>query len=106
MFNKYGAVKTVVDDIKFDSKAESYRYLQLKCLCEAKEIFDLKLQEKFPYYSEKKKDKKLFTYIADFTYYDKELKFHVEDVKGMRTSVFNLKKKLIEDRYPFEIEII
>ena len=65
----------------------------------------LELQPKFPYFSEKTK-KKLFTYIADFSYYDKELRLHIEDVKGVITPLFRLKKKLIEDRYGISIELV
>lgn len=34
-------------------------------------------------------------YIADFTYWDLEGAFHVLDAKGMKTSVYQLKKKLL-----------
>jgi hypothetical protein len=46
----------------------------------------------------------MFSYIADFMYYDKALsKIIIEDVKGMRTPVYNLKKKLIEKFYTIKI---
>lgn len=35
------------------------------------------------------------TYYADFTYWEKG-KYIVEDKKGVRTPVFNLKKKLLK----------
>ena len=35
---KYHNIKTTVDNIKFDSKAEGYRYLELKQLQKAKKI--------------------------------------------------------------------
>lgn len=38
MKNKYKAVKTTVDGIKFDSKAEARRYTQLKLLERAGQI--------------------------------------------------------------------
>lgn len=46
-YNKYGNIKTVIDGIKFDSKRESERYLELKLLEKAGEISDLKLQPRF-----------------------------------------------------------
>lgn len=36
--NKYGAKKTVVDGVTFDSKAEARRYQQLKLMQQAGEI--------------------------------------------------------------------
>lgn len=39
-------------------------------------------------------------YIADFTYIDeKENHLVVEDVKGVRTPLYNLKKRLMFDRF-------
>ena len=39
------------------------------------------------------------TYIADFTYYEHGKKV-VEDVKGMRTKDYIIKRKLLRWRYP------
>lgn len=35
------------------------------------------------------------SYIADFTYYDENNNFIVEDTKGMRTDVYKIKRKLM-----------
>jgi len=43
-------------------------------------------------------------YIADFTYLDKNGKLHVIDVKGVKTQVYQLKKKLMAWKYGIEIE--
>jgi hypothetical protein len=45
--HKYGAKRTEVMGIKFDSKKEANRYLELKMLARAGKIRDLKLQPKF-----------------------------------------------------------
>ena len=46
-------------------------------------------------------------YIADFVYYDKELKQEVvQDTKGFRTDVYRLKKRLMAERYGIEIKEI
>ncbi len=46
----------------------------------------------------------MFTYKADFVYYDKTLnKTIIEDVKGMRTPLYKLKKKLIENQHQITI---
>lgn len=105
--SKYKAIKTTVDGITFDSKKEANRYFELKCLEKAGEITELKLQPKFDFkLSGFTKDKKIFTYKADFSYYNKGEKFPViEDVKGFQTPVFRLKKKLIEALYGIKILI-
>ncbi|WP_416330616.1 DUF1064 domain-containing protein, partial [[Clostridium] innocuum] len=45
--SKYGAVKTEVDGIKFDSKHEALRYQELRLLEQAGEITNLRLQVPF-----------------------------------------------------------
>lgn len=99
MKNKYGAVKTVVDGIKFDSKAEARRYKNLKLLERAGEITNLELQ---PRYDLIVNGVKCGFYKADFRYLENG-KLVVEDVKGMKTPVYNLKKKLIKVIYGIEI---
>ena len=108
---KYGNKKTVIDGIKFDSIAESRRYIQLKHLEEIGEISHLRLQPRFDYFAENTltkagKPSLLFLYKADFDYCTDDGKYIVEDVKSKFTDklpVFNLKKKLIEDRHGVEI---
>ena len=99
MRNKYGAVKVIIDGIKFDSKAEGRRYKTLKLLERAGEITNLELQ---PRYDLIINEIKCGFYKADFRYLqDNELV--VEDVKGVKTPVYNLKKKLIKAIYGIEI---
>jgi hypothetical protein len=52
------------------------------------------------------KKKRGITYIADFEYLDSNKVIHTEDVKGVRTDVYKLKKKLFESRYHRTIEEI
>lgn len=70
--NKYRNIKTIVDDIKFDSKAEAERYIQLKVLQNQGFITNLELQPKFelqPKYTNNKGEKiKAIVYKADFSY--------------------------------------
>ena len=96
---KYKAKKTVIDNITFDSKKEAGRYLDLKTLEMHKRIRDLKLQPCFPF---KYDDKVMFKYYADFEYYEND-EYIVEDVKGVKTPVYKLKKKLIEAQYKIRI---
>ena len=93
--NKYKAIKTVVDGIKFDSKKEARRYTQLKLMERAGSVTDLELQPRFDLIIN---ETKCGFYKADFRYlyFGKEV---VEDVKGMKTPVYNLKKKLVKAIY-------
>ena len=91
--NKYGAKKTEVDGIIFDSKIESERYRQLKAMEEAGDIHGLELQPEFPIYVEKEYIGK---YTADFSYYD-DSGHVVEDVKGMAPdAAVRLRLKLVK----------
>jgi hypothetical protein len=98
-FNKYKAIKTTVDGIKFDSKKEAARYSKLKILEKANYIQDLSLQPRFDLIIE---GVKCGFYKADFKYIEdgKEI---IEDVKGMKTPVYNLKKRLIKAIYNIDI---
>lgn len=103
--NKYFNKKVIVDGIKFDSKKEANRYNELKLLKRAGSIRDLELQPVFvlqPAYTNNKNEKvRAITYKADFIYFDTHLdRYIVEDVKGYKTDVYKLKKKLFEYVYP------
>lgn len=102
MTNKYRAKKCNVDGITFDSRAEATRYEGLKLLLRAGEISDLKLQPKYPFCIG---HKKMFDYIADFSYVmDGET--IVEDVKGMDTPISRLKRKIISADRGIEIRTV
>ena len=99
--SKYHAIKTEVDGFIFDSKAEARRYKELRLLEKNGDIADLELQPKFLV---EVKGKKICTYLADFQYFDRAKGAHVvEDVKGVKTPVYRLKKKLVEAIYGIEI---
>jgi len=100
---KYHNVKTVVDGIKFDSRKEANRYCELKLLEKAGEIRELTLQESWvliPAFTKDGKHYRAIYYVSDFSYYDKDDKYIVEDVKGFKTAVFQLKRKMFEYKYP------
>lgn len=97
--NKYSNHKCVINNIVFDSKKEARRYEELRLLEKANIINQLKLQpryilqESFKY---KGKTERAITYIADFEYIDLERnKKVIEDVKGMKTDVYKIKRKLL-----------
>jgi len=100
--NKYNNKKPLVDGIRFDSKKEAKFYKDLKLKMAAGEIKEFELQPKF-ILLEKEKDRvtgRGIKYIADFkiTYSDGSVE--VVDVKGHKTQVYKLKKKLLLAKYP------
>jgi hypothetical protein len=98
---KYGNRKTEIDGYLFDSQAETRRYQELKLMQAAGEIDTLELQ---PVYEIMVGERYICNYRADFKYHDiKKGIAVVEDVKGYRTPVYRLKKKLVEALYGFEI---
>lgn len=105
-FNKYGNKKTYVDGIKFDSRKESQRWMELKMLEKAGKIHGLMRQVKYELIpAHRKTDGKLeraACYYADFQY-EKDGNLIVEDAKGLRTKEYILKRKLMLDRYGIEI---
>ena len=98
-YNKYGNSKVIVDGFKFDSKKESKRYQDLRILLKAGKIENLELQPRFllqeKFIFAGKAHRKI-EYIADFQYLDIERKIIIiEDVKGFKTEVYKIKKKLL-----------
>ena len=106
---KYNNRKTIIDNIKFDSNAEATRYQFLKILLKTGKIEDLELQPKFllqPSFKKNGKTIRAINYIADFKYIQ-DKKVVIEDVKGMETKEFKIKKKLFEYKYPeYELKIV
>lgn len=91
---KFGNQKVVIDGIEFDSKKEARRYQELKIRVMSKEIWDLKMQERFPL---EVNGHHIADYLADFTYMTAFGKV-VEDVKSVITRkhpVYRLKNKLM-----------
>jgi hypothetical protein len=89
-----------VDGIVFASKREATRYSELRLMQKCGSIHELKLQPKFAFPMG-------FSYVADFRYCERELtgegirhKYVTEDVKGIQTPVFRLKRKCMAYFYP------
>lgn len=102
MTNKFHAQKTAVNGITFDSRAEATRYTELRLLERAGEISSLVLQPEFeliPGYTKNGHKIRAVKYRADFMYTDRNGQTVIEDVKGVRTKEFLLKKKIFEWRY-------
>lgn len=100
-FSKYGARKVEIDGVVFDSRAEAHRYQDLKLLQQTGEISGLALQPKYPLVVN---GVKIGLYTADFKYTDCITGLEiVEDVKGMRTRDYVLRKKLVKALYGIDI---
>ena len=102
--SKYNAKKVEVDGIIFDSKKEANRYIELKWLERGGVIDDLRLQVPFVLI-DKSEYGRAIKYIADFVYTEGE-KEVVEDVKGFKTDVYRLKKRMLAERYGIEVREI
>ena len=106
--NKYHNKKVEYDGIKFDSVKEKNRYIGLKQLERLGVIQNLQRQVKYllqPSFKLNGKTIRSITYIADFVYIQDGVEV-IEDVKGMRTKEYLLKKKLFEYKYQKEIKEI
>jgi len=102
MYSKYRAIKTTIDGITFDSKKEAIRYQELKLLERCNKITDLKRQVPFVLIP-KNTNGSAVKYIADFTYKRKSGIEVVEDVKGVKTPVYRLKKRLMKEVHGIDI---
>lgn len=101
--HKYGAKKTNLDGITFDSKMEAEYYQLLKVLQKMKAITELEIHPTFELLEETTlpNGKKIrgIKYKADFQF-QKDGEQIVVDVKGVKTEAFKLKEKLFYHRYP------
>ena len=102
--NKYNNIKCEYNGIKFDSKKEARRYMELELLEKKGIIKDLITQPKFKLLEKIKWEGKTLrgrSYLADFQYKIGE-DTYVEDVKSKATmtNVYKLKKHLFLQKYP------
>lgn len=104
---KYHNKKVIYNRIKFDSKKEKSRFIELKQLEKAGIIKELELQPKFLlldtiHYKGKTYPKTY--YKADFKYFDNEKgKYIIEDIKSPITAkdkVYRIKIKILLTKYP------
>jgi len=94
---KYKNKTQHTDEGKFDSTGELNRWNELKLIQKAGIITALTKQVSFNLAG--------VNYIADFVYFDIELKqFIVEDFKGFRTAIYKNKKKLMKNLLGIEIK--
>jgi hypothetical protein len=102
--SKYHNKRVTVDGITFDSVKEASRYQELRMLERAGEITGLVRQQKIELIPKTKLYRACY-YVCDFIYFDKlENKTIYEDVKGVRTKEYLLKRKLLYWRHGIEIK--
>lgn len=95
-----GVKARTVGGIKFDSKLESQRWLVLLDRQQRSEISNLGRQPEFVV---EVNGFRICKYKADFRYLTRGGATIIEDVKGVKTAVYRLKKKLVEAQYGIEI---
>lgn len=91
--SKYHAIRTTFDGITFDSRKEAHRYYELSILQAAGEISNLQRQVTYELIP-KQDGERACTYKADFVYQENGQTV-VEDVKGIRTDAYKIKRKLM-----------
>jgi len=101
---KYGDKPTIDYNIKFASKKEAHRYLILRDDLQHGRITNLETQPEYKIWTLREDGTEIAVarYVADFRYV-RDGKTVIEDVKGVKTPVYKLKKKLIEARYGIRI---
>lgn len=95
--SKYNSKKVRVDEMTFDSQAEAEYYANLKLKVRAGVVKFFLRQVPFDLVGGVK-------YRVDFVEFWPDGSVHFIDVKGMKTDMYILKKKQVEDLYPIKIE--
>lgn len=110
--SKYRAVPTVVNGIKFSSKAEARRWQDLLLLVRAGLITHVARQQALELAPSvripgEKRARPAIRYICDFAYMDLRTNTWVwEDVKGFETRVFRLKQHLVKHLHGIDVRVV
>ena len=107
--SKYHNRRVTIDGVTLDSQAEGRRYQQLRALANVWAIQDLIVHPRYLLVEARtidgKRERALY-YEGDFAYTERG-RWVVEDVKGVVTDVFRLKRRLFLERYPaIELRVI
>lgn len=105
--NKYRNRKVMLDGMVFDSQKEARRWTRLKIFERAGGITGLRRQVAFDLIPSQKgviRTERPVKYVADFVYFDRSGCMIVEDVKGVKTRDYVIKRKLM--KYVNGIEIM
>lgn len=99
--SKYRNQKVTYNGFEYDSKKEAKRAADLDLLIKAGEVESWERQPSFDFVLN---GQKICTYIADFrvTYPDGAVE--IEDVKGVKTAVYRIKKKMMKAFYGIDVK--
>lgn len=95
--SKYKNVSAVRDGMRFDSKKEANFYDELKLRKQSGDVTFFLRQCPIHLTAGVK-------YVVDFVVFNSDGLVEFVDVKGIKTDVYKLKKKQVEELYPFEIK--
>lgn len=98
---KYGNKIVLYDNIKFRSIKEKDRYIVLRILEKKGLISDLRMQVRYNF---EINGVKICAYDADFVYCNNFGGITVEDVKGVKTNIYLIKKKMMKAFFGIEIK--
>lgn len=103
--SKYGAKKTELDGVTYDSKAEAEYAAKLKLREKAGEVGGIEIQRPFPILIN---GFSVGVYRADFCFIDhkEDGRLRVIDVKGYDTPLSKFKRKCVEAFYRVKIEVV
>lgn len=97
--HKFNAKPCQADGLKFPSKAEKRFYEELKLLKKEGIVLFFIRQPTFDLPGS-------ITYRADFMVFYTDGNVEIIDVKGFETPEFKIKKKLLEETYPFHLKLV
>lgn len=102
MANKFGAIATTVDGIRFDSLKEARRWSELRLLERAGEIRNLRRQVKIPLIGQSAplttRTGRAMKITVDFAYEDRRIGWVevFEDSKGMPTRDYEVRRAVVQ----------
>lgn len=94
--HKYNAIRTEINGIKFPSKKEAAYYQQLLLAKKSGDLLFFLRQVPFHLDGGVK-------YLCDFMEFWKNGEIRFVDTKGVKTSMYIVKRKLVQAAYPIEI---
>lgn len=102
--SKYNNKKTFYNGVEYDSKREAEFAMQLDLLAKASDLSQrvVRVERQVPF-QVVVNDKKICKYVADFEVDYADGHSEVIDVKGFKTDVYRLKKKLVEAQFGVKI---
>lgn len=95
-YHKFYNIPTAVGNAKFSSKKEARRYSELLVAQKSGELIFFLRQVPFHLQSGVR-------YVVDFVEFWKNGEVLFVDVKGMKTPMYKVKKKLVESEFPITI---